>query len=416
MSSQQWAQEATAALNQKNGAVLASLVSLAAARDRYQFGPSAATPSALQQFDNQGDLGQMLRHIVGRNVHCRAGNPKLAFNCQVLALRAFQEEFKQAPTHFGSPKLLSSLALSLRILALQADAENDEAEAEDDDDESGHGATTMFDQAYKLLATVFFPLCNRAPPEPNSRRWSALPLVNQILKLCFLIDQTPLCKPLMDLNFDQPVGRNIVAFGRWPKADRVTYCVYKGRMAVLNGDYITADSKLTYALANCHRSSSRNRRQILLLLVPVRLVLGVVPSTALLEKHLLADQFLPVVTAMRQGDVGALKEALEAHSEFFLHNRIYLVLNSLISLSWRNLFKRVWVAEGMPRKLQLRSCVCGARMVLRPTDEPMDIEVVSGLASNLISFGFMKGQLWLAEEYIVLRKENPFPPIQEIYT
>lgn len=222
---------------------------------------------------------------------------------QVCDCRAFLQDFKQDDFHFGSPELVISLAHGLRITAQRANAEaardkagGVECEEEDDDmDDAGFGQVPT-DVAFTLLGQTFFPLCNKAPVEKGSRRWSTLGLVNQILKLVFAIDQIPLCKPYTEqLQFDRPQGRNAVPFENWSKADRVTYCVFRGRKSILKGEYLMADEQLAFALAHCHKDAWKNRRQILIWLIPVRMALGSNPTRELLEKHNLSEYFAPIV-------------------------------------------------------------------------------------------------------------------------
>eukprot|EP00658_Telonema_sp_P-2_P061241 TRINITY_DN49972_c0_g1_i2.p1 TRINITY_DN49972_c0_g1~~TRINITY_DN49972_c0_g1_i2.p1 ORF type:complete len:256 (+),score=22.85 TRINITY_DN49972_c0_g1_i2:327-1094(+) len=253
--------------------------------------------------------------------------------------------------------------------------------------------------------------------EPASRRWATLSIVNQILKLTFMIDKTHLAKPYTEsssMMFDEPIGRNAVPFESWNKADRVTYTVYRGRMSILNGEYVTADQKLAYALRHCPKSATKNRRQILIFLIPVRMAIGTNPSRDLLLQHNLLDEFWELSQAVQCGNVNGLVQTLEEHAEFFLDHRIYLMLNSLKSQAWRNLFKRVWTAGGCPRRLSLRDCA--RAVMLSDSESGTDLDAVSCLASNLITYGFVKGYVWNVQACILLAKENAFPPIQELFS
>ena len=60
-------------------------------------------------------------------------------------------------------------------------------------------------------------------------------------------------------------------------SQRVTYMYYVGRKALLDSEYKTADENLVFAYKNCHPSSARNRKLILINLIPIKMLLG--------EKH-----------------------------------------------------------------------------------------------------------------------------------
>ena len=57
-------------------------------------------------------------------------------------------------------------------------------------------------------------------------------------------------------------------------SQRVTYMYYVGRKALLDSEYKTADENLVFAYKNCHPSSARNRKLILINLIPIKMLLG----------------------------------------------------------------------------------------------------------------------------------------------
>lgn len=97
---------------------------------------------------------------------------------------------------------------------------------------------------------------------------------------------------------------------------------------------------LSFALAHCLPSAARNRGRILQYLIPVKLLLGQLPSAALLQRHALGH-YGPVAAAVRSGDVRSLNEALEAHCELFIRAGTYLLLEKLKAGVYRTLFKRI---------------------------------------------------------------------------
>ena len=63
-----------------------------------------------------------------------------------------------------------------------------------------------------------------------------------------------------------------------------------------------ANEALSYALEHCHAAAQGNKRRILHFLVPVRMALGMMPSTQLLEEYSLQiyAPFAQVQPAKRQ--------------------------------------------------------------------------------------------------------------------
>jgi putative ubiquitin-RnfH superfamily antitoxin RatB of RatAB toxin-antitoxin module len=64
------------------------------------------------------------------------------------------------------------------------------------------------------------------------------------------------------------------------------------------------------------------------------------PSKAVLEKYDLT-QFIEVVEAVKQGNILQLNKAIQLHEVFFIKCGIYLLLEKLKMITFRNLFKKV---------------------------------------------------------------------------
>jgi len=92
-------------------------------------------------------------------------------------------------------------------------------------------------------------------------------LANQMFKVYFKINRHHLCKPLVRAIESCPLK------DKFSLAQRITYKFYTGQRAMFDGDYKTADECLSYCFANCHNSSKKNKRSILIYLVPVKMIL-----------------------------------------------------------------------------------------------------------------------------------------------
>lgn len=104
--------------------------------------------------------------------------------------------------------------------------------------------------------------------------------------------------------------------------------------------HVAADEFLTFAFEHCHRQCRRNKRLILIYLIPVKMLLGYMPSPAVLEKYDLT-QFTDVVQAVQQGNILQLNRVIQQHETFFIKCGIYLLLEKLKTITFRNLFKKV---------------------------------------------------------------------------
>ncbi|OCF33358.1 hypothetical protein I316_05100 [Kwoniella heveanensis BCC8398] len=82
------------------------------------------------------------------------------------------------------------------------------------------------------------------------------------------------------------------------------------------------------------------RRSILIRLIPVNLLLGLLPSQAILQQYDLPE-YVPLIQAYKTGNVPAWRKILEQRREWFRRRSVWLILYERGEiLVWRNLFRR----------------------------------------------------------------------------
>jgi len=72
---------------------------------------------------------------------------------------------------------------------------------------------------------------------------------------------------------------------RYPKSQQVTYKYYVGRKHLFDNDFQTAEKYLTFAFEHCHKKCQGNKRAILIYLIPVKMLLGQMPTLWMLQKY-----------------------------------------------------------------------------------------------------------------------------------
>ena len=95
-----------------------------------------------------------------------------------------------------------------------------------------------------------------------------LAVVNQLFKIYFAINKLQLCKPLTR------AIDTLAIKDEFAKSHLVTYRYFVGKKAMFDADYKLADEYLTYAFEHSHKSSRKNKRSILIYLLPVKMQLG----------------------------------------------------------------------------------------------------------------------------------------------
>ncbi|ELT92327.1 hypothetical protein CAPTEDRAFT_210790 [Capitella teleta] len=123
--------------------------------------------------------------------------------------------------------------------------------------------------------------------------------------------------------------------------DRVTGLLYEGGRGTRTSKCMKdSEEYLTFAFEHCHRAAQQNKRLILIYLLPVKMLLGQMPKQSLLRKYDLL-QFADVATAVSSGNLRLLNDAMEKSHAFFIKCGIYLILEKLKIITYRNLFKKV---------------------------------------------------------------------------
>merc|ERR1711976_225099 len=168
-----------------------------------------------------------------------------------------------------------------------------------------------------------------------TKKWGILFITNQLFKIYFMINKLHLLKPLIravdacDLKTQFPLGQ------------RVTYSFFQGRKALFENDYTLALKSLEFAFSKCHISSSQNKKQILIYLIPVKMIKATRPSHEFLKEHSLDELFGGIAEAMKSGDLRLFDETIEKNMEELVKNRILLSVEKLRVVVQRTLFKKI---------------------------------------------------------------------------
>ncbi|PKU38897.1 pci domain-containing protein 2 [Limosa lapponica baueri] len=178
--------------------------------------------------------------------------------CQQVLEPPYDEMFA---AHLRALPIMYAVALDLRIFANNADQQLVK--------KGKSKVGDMLEKAAELLMSCFRVCASdtRAGIE-DSKKWGMLFLVNQLFKIYFKINKLHLCKPLIRA-IDSSNLKD-----EYSMAQRVTYRYYVGRKAMFDSDFKQAEEYLSFAFEHCHRSSQKNKRMILIYLLPVKMLLG----------------------------------------------------------------------------------------------------------------------------------------------
>ncbi|XP_060577197.1 PCI domain-containing protein 2-like [Ruditapes philippinarum] len=243
---------------------------------------------------------------------------------------------------------------------------------------------------------------NRAAIE-DTKKWGMLNLVNQLFKIYFKINKLHLCKPLIRAIDSLPMK------DKFSLSHLITFRYYVGQKAMFDGDFKKAEEYLSFAFEHCHRESTKNKRLILQFLVPVKMLLGQMPKSELLRKYdLLA--FLEVSEAVGSGNIRQLNAVMEKHEHYFIKCGIYLILEKLKIIAYRNLFKKVYLIK-KTHQLPIQSFT---RALQWMEVEEIDNDETACIVANLICDNKIKGYISYQHQKLVVSKQNPFPQLSTV--
>lgn len=247
-----------------------------------------------------------------------------------------------------------------------------------------------------------------------SKRKGMMNIINQLFKIYFRINKLNLYKPLVR------ALENSNIMDQFTLAERVTYSYFTGMKSLYDSDYRKADTLLSFAFENCHPDYSKNRRIILIFLIPVKMLFsGCMPTEKLLQETDL-EQFSPLCKAIKEGNLYEFDEAIEQKSDFFYYYGIYFTLEKLKSLVYWNIFKKVAKILNT-HQISLSHFVDAINyyqsnrgQVKLKEDEMITCEEVHCLLANLIAENKLKGYISFQHQKLVISKQNPFPKLSTI--
>jgi hypothetical protein len=213
------------------------------------------------------------------------------------------------------------------------------------------------------------------------------------LQLCNkLIGNVESSKPMMD---------NMHLF---PAIDIATYKYYIGRLKSFEDKYDEARDALRLSLQLTPMSEVRNRQRILVCLVPIEMTFGILPQATLAQRYGFHDYY-HMGQAVRVGDLATFNDILENNRVAFIHHGVYLVLEHVRSIVYRNLLRRLFLLQDQNTRINLLD----VQIALEVVGQSISIEEVECIVANLIYQGHIKGYISHKLKILVVSKDNAFP-------
>lgn len=330
-------------------------------------------------------------HFMTAHAEFRLGNER-KFELLTASLAAFTQVFQEIQ---GSWSLPIVYRFSKKLFALLSTQKTGKGKKKEE---------AVINELQKLLG-----VCQKTSEKPpDSKLMGLLCLMNLLFRLYLRINNLQLCVNLLKI-INSPHSK-LPALRHFAMAQQVEFKYYEGRLSVYEQEIRRAEECLQFSFAHSHPGSMRNKRIVLQYLIPVKVARGKFPTRALLVKYS-QEAYLPILMAIKQGDIGAFQSELERHQDDFIRTGIYIMMESLQLQAYRNLFKKTYQLLGQSQvPLQ---CFLTALQCVGVTQ--VDMEELECLMVNLIAKGWVKGYISHEHRMIVLsKKTSPFPKISEI--
>eukprot|EP00551_Chaetoceros_affinis_P012038 CAMPEP_0203681956 /NCGR_PEP_ID=MMETSP0090-20130426/44268_1 /ASSEMBLY_ACC=CAM_ASM_001088 /TAXON_ID=426623 /ORGANISM="Chaetoceros affinis, Strain CCMP159" /LENGTH=405 /DNA_ID=CAMNT_0050550667 /DNA_START=67 /DNA_END=1284 /DNA_ORIENTATION=- len=346
---------------------------------------------------NGEDWSPIVNSFLEANDASKAGDAIQSFTSHSALHSKFNHIFSKVPGNTLVP-LLHTICQNTYQVAILADDQN-AMQTGRNDRARLQSAVTLLQESFSKTLNDRKEYTSNAPLSENgSKKAGVLYIVNLLFSMYFRLNTLRLCKNLL-----RPVEtRNLHKLGD-NMGDKVTYRYYVGRLHMFEDNYKEAEENLDYALLHCHKNATSNKKRILNYLIPVKLERGRLPTVKLLEKYNLKE-YVPLVTAIRRGDLRQFNDTLLKHQDKFIQRGTYLLLEKCKTVCHRNLFKRVFVIMGT-HQLPLDN-VANA---LKWLGMEIDLDEVECILSNLIFKKYVKGYISHSMRVLVLSKKDPFP-------
>lgn len=246
-------------------------------------------------------------------------------------------------------------------------------------------------------------LTDREENPSQSKKLGALLIINTLMRIYFLLHNLRLCRNLIKYTEgNQATLRKYMK--RYPKSQRLLYEYYVGRVELFEGSFESARKRLLYVFEKCPKEEKKRKKMVLIYLIPLQLLHSILAKMELLVKYDVLE-FKGIIAAMKQGDINMLEEELGKNQAFFIHHGIFLLLEKLKVVTYRNLIRMVHKGLKATSMLQLKAISTAFKL----KGVAFDDDEMECMLANLIYDGYIKGYVSHKHKVVVLSTKNPFP-------
>jgi hypothetical protein len=218
--------------------------------------------------------------------------------------------------------------------------------------------------------------------------------LNSLFYFYFKINQFHQCTYL--LKMIDPFVK--VIFGSSDRIEALNLHYYIARLNQFGGQLGNVEEHLDKAL---QLAFSKNQlKQVLKILIPVKINFGKMPSLSMLRKFELKE-YEDLTIAIKDGNLQLFNALIESNIQTWIRSGVYFMLHECKSILMRNLVKKVWIILDKPSSISLKKLQIAFNF---NSTTPYSIDEIVSLLSGLISKDFIRGLVYPDDAVLHLKK------------
>lgn len=244
-------------------------------------------------------------------------------------------------------------------------------------------------------------------------------VATSLCRLYFRLEQPGSCA-----NVFSNIHTANIEFSRYPMAQKVEFRYWLGRFYLTKNQLTDAYRHLSWSFSNCLTDAVKNRVAILIYLIPCAILLGILPSSEMLQFYGLDSIYGPLVYAIKRADYGIYMNHICQNEAWFLSHNLFLLLRwkSLVPLFRMCLF-RLWKIQGNPSTLSFEDIAITLRLSMANyrnggdlfVGDDADQQQIECICISLISQGYIKANIFTRNRVLRLKSEGAFPSFSELH-
>lgn len=224
--------------------------------------------------------------------------------------------------------------------------------------------------------------------------------LNSLFYFYFKINQFHQCTYLLKM-----IGPYLkMIFEYSDRVESMNLHYYIARLNHFSGNLEEVEEHLDKALQLAF--TKKQLKQILKILIPVKINLGKFPTTEMLRKFDMKE-YESLSLAIRDGDLHSYNGLLDRHMQAWIKSGVFFMLHECKNILMRNLIKKVWLILDKPSSISLKHIQTAMNL---NSDSMYSVDEIVSLVSGLIYKDYVRGLVY-PDDCVLHLKKVPFSDI-----